>query len=384
MPKILYIQVGVGFLHVNKNVIEQLKKHYPGYDIELFDLLPLLKKKPLAILRNVVAVFSEYFTDFVTFKKSLSKIKFHFLGTSYIFERFTELAREKLQSDKYEFVIQTQCLCDSSGNGVPVYIYTDHTNLNNLNYRFIDPARFMRSENYVGKERQAYQNCDLIFVMSSNIKNSLIQQYGIPEDKIKLVYVGSNTQLPSAIDKTKYSNKNIIFVGKEWDRKGGPLLIEAFKKVLKRVPDATLTIIGCSPSVNVRNCEVLGELPLKEVAKHYAKASVFCLPTVREPFGIVFVEAMFNRLPIVTNNMGAAPYLVTPNNGYLLENKPDDYCEALVTLISNPGLCEEFGDESARIAMEYYTWTNVGIQMARHIGTPSVSSRNEKYTSSMT
>jgi glycosyltransferase involved in cell wall biosynthesis len=385
MRKILYIQIGVGFLHVNRNVISQLRKHYPGYEIELFDLLPSVKSNPMILLRNLFHIVTEYFFDFVTFRKSIFNIKYYFLGTTYIFKHFTSQVREKVASGRYEFIIQSQCLCDSSGNGLPVYIYTDHTTLNNLNYRFVNPVKFMRTRAYIALEKKALENATLIFVMSQNIFRSLIEQYHIPESKVKLVYVGSNTDHPSTVNFSKYQNKNIIFVGKEWERKGGPLLIEAFRKVLERVPDATLTILGCRPSVNVRNCMILGEVSLQEVAKHYEKASVFCLPTVREPFGIVFIEAMFNRLPIVTNNMGAAPYLVTEKNGFLLENDVDQYCDALVTLLTNPGLCEEFGEESVRIAQESYTWTNVGILMSKYIGTPQVKVQADAdhYTNSM-
>jgi glycosyltransferase involved in cell wall biosynthesis len=385
MRKILYIQIGVGFLHVNRNVIEQLKQHYPGYEIELFDLLPFVRRNPALVMLNLFYAIKEYFFDFVSFNKNILKIKYHFLGTTYIFRYFSRIISEKVKKGNFEFIIQSQCLCDASGNGVPVYIYTDHTNLNNLNYKFIKPSRFMRSDAYLQLEKRAYTNATLVFVMSANIKRSLVDQYKIPESKIKIAYVGSNTEHPSRVDSSKYQNKNIIFVGKEWERKGGPLLVEAFKKVLKHIPDATLTIIGCKPSIQVKNCEVLGELSLKEVAKYYDKASVFCLPTVREPFGIVFIEAMFNRLPIVTNNMGAAPYLVTKNNGYLLENSVDEYCKALVYLLNNPGLCEEFGEESLRIAQEYYTWKNVGVQMARYIGTPTnhIEKKADKLTNSM-
>jgi glycosyltransferase involved in cell wall biosynthesis len=385
MRKILYIQVGIGFLFVNRNVIEQLKKHYPDHEIELFDLLPSFRMNPALVLINLIYVIKEYFRDFITLDKNLLKIKYHFLGTTYIFRQFSRMISEKVKGGNYDFIIQSQCLSDASGNGIPVYIYTDHTNLNNLNYKFIKHSKFMRSEEYLRLEKTAFMNATLIFVMSPNIRRSLIEQYRIPESKVKLVYVGSNTGDPTKVDSSKYSNKNIIFVGKEWERKGGPLLIAAFRKVLEQVPDATLTIVGCRPFLNVRNCKVLGEIPLKEVAEQYERASVFCLPTVREPFGIVFIEAMFNRLPIVTNNMGAAPFLVTPNNGYLLENDVNEYCKALVTLLTNPGLCEEYGEESLRIAKEYYTWKNVGAQMARYIGTASgqVKEKANNYTNSL-
>jgi glycosyltransferase involved in cell wall biosynthesis len=366
MKKILYIQVGVGFLYINRNVIEQLKKNHPDHEVELFDILEHVKGQPLRSMWNLLCVLWEYLPDFITLKKNVFNLKYHFLGTTYIFNYFSRLVRKKIQREKYEFVVVSQCLCDASGNGVPVFIYTDHTNLNNLNYRFVTPSKYLRTKRFVELERKAFLHATLVFVMSPNIGNSLTEQYGIPQSKVKLVYAGSNTGTPVENDSTKYSNKNIIFVGKEWERKGGPLLVKAFEKVLARIPDATLTIIGCNPIVTVKNCQVLGELPLPDVARHYAKASVFCMPTVREPFGIVFVEAMFNRLPIVTNNMGATPWLVTRDNGYLIENDVDQCAEALVTLLSNPAMCEAFGEHALRVA-EPYTWHNVGLHMAQHI-----------------
>lgn len=377
MKKILYIQVGIGFLYINRNVVEQLRKNFPDHEVELFDILPSVKNNPLRVIVNILYVLWEYFPDFISSRKNIFRLKYHFLGTTYIFKRFSAVVKEKLQSEKYAFVVQSQCLCDASGNGVPVYIYTDHTNLNNLNYRFITHSKFMRTNAFVELERLAFAHATMVFVMSPNIGRSLVEQYGIFESKVKLVYAGSNTSVPPDVDPSKYSAKNIIFVGKEWERKGGPLLIEAFKKVRQQIPEATLTIIGCRPRVSLPNCQVLGEQPLDEVARHYAKASVFCMPTVREPFGIVFVEAMFNKLPVVTNNMGAAPWLVTKQNGFLLENSVDEYVDALVTLLNNPGMCEAFGAESLRIAKSY-TWDNVGVHMARYIEeTSSIAARQD-------
>jgi glycosyltransferase involved in cell wall biosynthesis len=367
MKKILFIQVGVGFLHVNAKLTRELKKHYPHHEIELFDVLPPVKRNLKVVLVNALVILKEYFFDFVRGRKSISSFRYQFLGTSYLFNYLSDVIERKIREGNYDFVIQTQCLCDAGRTPVPNYIYTDHTTLNNLLYRYVSAYKYMRSRQYIEVEKKAYNNATLIFVMSENIKNSLVQQYQIPAEKVKLVYVGSNTEVPATSDRTKYGNRNIIFVGKDWERKGGPVLIEAFKRVLTEIPDATLSILGCRPNVDVPNCTVYGELSLKEVAEHYQKASVFCLPTLREPFGIVFIEAMFNKLPIVTNNMGAAPYLVTERNGYRLENKVEEYTSALIQLLNDPARCEALGEESFRIASELYTWSNVATLMAKYI-----------------
>lgn len=377
MKRILYIQVGSGFLHVNKRVIAELQKHFPKCEIELFDLMPVLKRDLPALTINGLSVLFEYFGDFITGKKNVLKFKYHFLGTSYLFKYFTRQVVQKTKERAYDLVFQTQCLCDASASGLPGYIYTDHTNLHNLRYRWTSPAKYLRSSEYVKLEREAYHNSAGIFVMSENIRNSLITQYGVPPEKITLAYVGSNTTPPSHHSSEKYRNKNIIFVGKDWERKGGPILLAAFEKVLRETPDATLSVLGCSPQVNLPNCRVFGEVSLEEVAEQYQHASVFCFPTLREPFGIVYIEAMLNKLPVVTNNMGAASSLITERNGFLLEPDPDAYAKVLIDLLKQPELCRAMGEESFRIASSYYTWPHVGEVMAgkmkEHFSSPVVT-----------
>src|SRR5688500_8179949 len=119
MRKILYIQIGVGFLFPNRKVIEQLKKHYPGYEIELFDILHQVKKNVLVVLTNLLYIVKEYYPEFIKGNKSVFSAKYQFLGTTYIFRHFSNLIREKVKQDKYEFIIQSQCISDASGNGIP-------------------------------------------------------------------------------------------------------------------------------------------------------------------------------------------------------------------------------------------------------------------------
>ena len=68
-------------------------------------------------------------------------------------------------------------------------------------------------------------------------------------------------------------------------------MVEAFRRVLQTHPDARLAVVGCSPSVNVPNCEIVGRVPVDKVAGYYPRASVRCLPSRLEPFGIVCIEA---------------------------------------------------------------------------------------------
>jgi glycosyltransferase involved in cell wall biosynthesis len=250
----------------------------------------------------------------------------------------------------------------------PNFIYTDHTNLNNLNYPLVNPARYLGSKTYIKMEWMIYEHATLLFVMSSNIKDSLVQQYGISPDKVRIVYAGSNTKILPDVNPKKYANKNILFVGKDWERKGGPLLIEAFELVLQEIPEATLTIIGCNPQISIRNCTVVENVPVEQVSTYYNEASVFCLPTKREPFGIVFIEAMLNHLPIVTNSIGATPELVLNNeNGFRLNYDAREYADTLIQLLKDPIRCEQMGKRSHQIAQANYTWENTGRLIGKYI-----------------
>lgn len=369
MTKILYIQLGSGFKYPNKHVIEQLKIHFPGCEVTLFDAWQVLKRDYWCLFCNLFHMIKENILDQISGRKNLFKYRLHFLNTPYMFNRFSRLVSSQVEKGDYDFVFQTQSLCDSKNDkGIPFYIYTDHTNLNNINYPLIKHSEFLQSKKFIQLEKQAYENAKLIFVMSPNIKDSLINQYHINEHKIKLIYVGTNTPINQKVNRKKYGNKNILFVGKDWVRKGGPLLIEAFKIVQTSVPDAKLSIIGCHPNVKLKNCATYGEISLEQVAELYDQASVFCMPTLREPFGIVFLEAMFNRLPIVTNSIGATPYLIKSGyNGYLLNYDAREYANALIELITDPDKCERLGNNSYDIARKTYTWGHVGELLENYI-----------------
>lgn len=367
MKKILFIALDE-FSNINPSLEKQLQKHFPNLEIELLVLKSIFKRSYGIILLSIMAVLREYGVDFLRGRKSIFSLKKFIYHTSFSMNYFNGKIKRKLINNKYAFIFQTQSVFDSSNPHTPNFIYLDHTNLNNLNYKYIKPEEYLSSSRYLKLEHQIYTKATLLFVMSENIKDSLVKQYGISEDKIKMVYAGSNSKINKEVNQQKYASKNILFVGKDWERKGGPLLIEAFKIVQQSIPDAKLTILGSTPSSQLKNCTIHGDVPLEQVSKYYNQASVFCLPTKREPFGIVFIEAMLNRLPIVTNSVGATPELViNGENGYLLNNQVNEYAHALITLLNNPALCEQYGTKSYEIASQSYNWDNVGNLISQYI-----------------
>ncbi len=336
-----------------------LQQNYPDYEVETIELVPLLKRSRLILLINFFCVLKEYGLDILLGRKSL---KACFFRTPYIFKKMKALAADRLSRDKYAFSIQIQSLFDASTAGIPHFVYTDHTHLANLHYADFD-CHQLYSRSWIELEKTIYHNATRVLTRSSHISKSVVEDYGCEPAKVVCVYAGGNAPAGNwHPDNEHYGNKNILFVGIDWERKGGPELVEAFRSVLQIHPDAQLTIVGCSPDVDVPNCRAVGKVSLEEVSRHFREASIFCLPTKREPFGTVFVEALTHKLPIVATNIGALPDLVTSGmNGELVEpNDVDQLATTLLGFVGDPQRCRRFGESGYRLAKERYNWERTG------------------------
>jgi glycosyltransferase involved in cell wall biosynthesis len=266
------------------------------------------------------------------------------------------------------FSFQTQTMTDAKQEGLPHFLYTDDPELTKLSYPDLDRKYFLPPWR-VELEKQAFRNSTIVFVMSTNVQKCMMEQYSCKPEQVACVRVGSNVKTSNGqIGERNYQSKNILFVGVDWERKGGPTLVEAFKLVAKVHPDVRLTIVGCSPDLNILNCTVVGRVQLEEVHKYYLDAAIFCLPTTFEPFGIVFVEALSYKLPVIGTNIGAIPdFIRDGENGYLIS--PGDVqqlSKALINLLDEPNKCKAFGENGYNIALEY-SWEKVGYRMRKSI-----------------
>lgn len=365
--KILFIGFD-DFSYINQPVIDQLSVHFSNYEIRKVWLKPLLKKRKITVALSGLFLFAELGLDFIKGEKKWRNWRNHLYSTGYMIRTLSGIAAEEVRKDIYAFVFQTQSLFKCPPGIYGNFIYTDHTNLNNLNYTQTGRREYLASKWFRKTEFKIYHEATATFVMSGNIRKSLIRQYNVPADKVFLVYAGADGKHEVNQDSKKFRNKNIVFVGKDWKRKGGPLLVDAFRLILKKIPDATLNIIGCNPEIKVENCTVSGVLPREEIIKAYNSATVFCLPTRREPFGMVFIEAMYNRLPVVCPAVGATTDLIeNGRNGYLVPYDAEIFAEKIMLVLRNPAHAESLGNQAWKTVSRNYTWNNTVNLMARVI-----------------
>src|SRR5262249_2836728 len=106
----------------------------------------------------------------------------------------------------------------------------------------------------------------------------------------------------------------------------------------------------------------LGDVSLVRLTQEYNRANVFCLPSLQEGFGIVFLEAMAAGKPIVAVRSAAVPEVV--RNGILAEpENSESLADGIVRLYRNPDLCRSLAS-AGRAAVENFDVHRVATQFS--------------------
>jgi len=367
MKKILFVQKG-DLSEANPNTIRVLRNEFPEYPVEVFDIEKDFINKQKFIRRiNWLYMILEYGWG-ILFKNK--KIYFCYHRTSYLFRQIKKYFENNFNNNDYVFVIQTQSIFYAKIPGIPFFVYTDGTVYSNLYFPSADYKKLIfHSKSWINLEKTIYQDADLNFVFSSYYQKSLIKQYYIDPQKVINIHAGTNPVYSNTNKVKNYSNKKILFAGKDWERKGGPVLVEAFKKVLIKHPDAQLIIVGCKPVIEIPNCTILGKVNLETLDKCYNEASIYCMPSWIEYFGIVYIDAMNHKLPVIASNIASVPdFIKSGINGYLINpGDVDGIANALIELLDDAEKCKRFGEAGYEIAQNDFTWEKVGEKLKNHI-----------------
>jgi glycosyltransferase involved in cell wall biosynthesis len=178
---------------------------------------------------------------------------------------------------------------------------------------------------------------DVHFIAVSNALKHAAVNYGVPEDRVTVCYTGIDVREFQPGPKPIATRpRRIIFVGRLVEMKGCAYLIEAFREVAHRFPDAELVILGDGPlratleafaaKLDVR-VDFLGEVTHEVVKEHLDDARVLCLPSITgvcggfEAFGMVLLEAQACGVPVVTSSQGGKEGVVDGVTGFTFPEK---------------------------------------------------------------
>ena len=233
-------------------------------------------------------------------------------------------------------------------------------------------------------EKYNLRKCKKIISMSNHTKEDIINFYGIPSEKIEVVYDGINIEKFNPKNKKKHReeirnmhkiSKNdfvVLFVGNPFERKGLKYLIEAVSFIKEDVKILVLGNDDINPYVDMAkklgvDNEIIYAGFSKEVYKYFNAADIFVFPTLYEPFGLVITEAMASGLPVVTSRIAGASELIDEyKTGFLLNNPKDskEISEKIEFLLNNPSHMRKIGRNAAK-KMKKYTWKKTAKDMLK-------------------
>lgn len=193
------------------------------------------------------------------------------------------------------------------------------------------------------------------------VRRSLIDDYGIDPALIEVIPPGVDTRAWQPATHWSNGPMRILFVGGDFERKGGPLLLRAFRAL--DPGSARLSIVTRSNVLHTPGVEVYTSLSQNdpELRRLFAASDVFVLPSSFEMFGIAAVEAAAAGLPAIVSDVGGLGDLVIEGEtGYAIVA---DDCDALVdrlrTLAHDPKKRRQMGRAARRRAeIEFDADTN--------------------------
>ncbi len=273
----------------------------------------------------------------------------------------------------------------------PTYIYQDLNVSYLLDLAERDPERFQFSSfaHYSIKAIQRrkknqndyYQNAKGIFVMARWLKEYMIDKCCIPASKVHHVGGAINVD-PQKIDYSRKTKNKILFVGHDYERKGGPLVLKAFCELLKRMPSAELYIIGPPTNPNIHNFPniyYIHSVTYDQLVDYYNKCDILCQPSYFEAYGFSFIEALTFGLPCIGRNCYEMPYHIQEGQtGFLIDN--DDICvlaNKMYSLLHADHIhaCVQANRE---YYIKQYAWEAVAKRIATVIDTDTSNIKNNQ------
>lgn len=233
-----------------------------------------------------------------------------------------------------------------------------------LNYT--DESKIKRT---IEMERLALNNYAHTIYPSEWIKRKTIEYYSINPDTIDVVEFGANIPTPVEFQ-TEIDMQvcNLVFIGKNWKKKGGDKVLGAYKKLKTEGFSCTLTIIGSVPDMQQGPDNDITVIPflnklkpddLEKLCSIYYKSHFLILPTEYDAFGIVFCEASAYAVPsIATDVCGVSQPVREGKNGFLLppHATAEDYAKKIRTVFSDKDAYLQLRASSRR---EYETRLNL-------------------------
>ena len=297
----------------------------------------------------------------------------HRLNTPYAFDRHTRDAGRALRALRPapELVLQNGALF---GPGAPppfpYVLLVDHTRaLAEASPGWPSagvPSPLRYGHTWFVREAAVYRKAAAIATFSENAARSLVADYGVDAGRIQVVGAGANV-FPETAPR-RDDGRTIVFVGLDFARKGGHVLLEALAILRERDRRVRLVVAGTpAPPRRPPGAVFVGPLRAGELPALFAQSTVFAMPSLHEPFGLAFLDAMACGLPCVGTRVEAIPEIVRDGETGVLvpPGDPVALAGALAGLLWDPARARAMGARGRARVFASGLWLHVAARLER-------------------
>ncbi len=204
-----------------------------------------------------------------------------------------------------------------------------------------------------------------VIVYSLKSKKQCMERWHVPEKKISVQSHWVSEELIKF--KSRKKQGIILTVANLVPIKNLIYAIRAIKFVSKEFPDVKYVVIGDGPEKNrlkkyikklnlERNVFLIGCIDRKKILDYYSSSSIFVLPSIHESFGIVKIEAMAFKLPLIVTE-GCSEGVQNNENGYIVPlNNAKLFSKKIILLLKNKKLVKKMGDEGRKRVLNFFLW----------------------------
>ncbi|MDD3148814.1 MAG: glycogen synthase [Candidatus Riflebacteria bacterium] len=283
--------------------------------------------------------------------------------------------------------------------GVPLVV-TTHS---------LEPLRPWKREQLAGGydfslwvEKMAIEMADAVIAVSNGTKADINGLFNVREDRLKVIYNGIDTDEFKRVESTEclkrfgfdFNKPYLLFVGRITRQKGIIHLVNAIKYLNPDIPVVLCAGAPDTPEIehemaegvkavskNRNNIFWLREMvDRKTLIELYSHAALFCCPSIYEPFGIINLEAMACKTPVVASAVGGIPEVVVDGvTGKLIKLeqmnespfealKPDVFAHDLAAeinaLMADPARRDKMAEAGRRRVEDVFSWKSIARQTA--------------------
>ena len=238
-----------------------------------------------------------------------------------------------------------------------------------------DKLGYWRWFSFTGMQIKVARQLPYIITVSEMAKHHIHEVFGIPDDRMRVIYNGIDTEIFSPLESVKRLDDSILMVmSRDTAVKGLRFLLRALAELRKKW-NLKLVVVGRTlgdgeteklmEKLGVTSCvSFCDQVDTSELVRLYRTATLLAVPSTYEGFGLPAAEAMSCGSPVVSTTAGALPEVVGDAGILVPPADPAALAAAIAQLLDDPAKRAEYGTLARKRILERFNWQGAAKRTA--------------------